>query len=69
VSLAYRCRYCEDPNRQPTWRLDRRGDGVVDWSCDQHLAATVEMLQRPWERTELIISAAARPAGGDCGLA
>jgi hypothetical protein len=57
VSRAYRCRFSPDqcPDREPRWRLDRRGDAAVDWACDQHLAGVVEMLQRPHERTELVI--------------
>lgn len=53
MSRAFRCRYCD---RLPTWRLDRHGDAVVDWSCDQHLAGVAEMLKRPHERTQLTLT-------------
>jgi hypothetical protein len=57
VSRAYRCRFSPEqcPDREPRWRLDRRGDAVVDWACDQHLAGVMEMLQRPRERTEIVV--------------
>jgi hypothetical protein len=47
-TVAYRCRVCAGP---PTWRLDRHGDAVVDWSCDDHLQLAAEDLKRPFERS------------------
>jgi hypothetical protein len=69
MSRAYRCRYSPDqcPDREPRWRLDRLGDAAVDWACDQHLAGVVELLQRPWEKTEVVVRAAEQPEGSDRG--
>ncbi len=56
MSRAFRCRYCPDrPDRLPDWRLERRGDAVVEWSCDTHLPGVAEMMQRSGERTELVL--------------
>ncbi len=51
MSLAFRCGVC---SRQPSWRLDRRGDAVVDWACDDHMVRVLWELQRTWE-TELVV--------------
>ncbi len=60
MSLAFRCHFCD---RDPAWRLDRRGDAVASWSCHPHLALTAEVLQRPWERTELVLTSLPLPGG------
>lgn len=56
---AFRCHFapehCTDVTR---WRLDRVGDAIVSWACDRHLTAVVEDLQRPRERTEVVVKPA-----------
>lgn len=58
MSTAFRCHfapeYCDEVTR---WRLDRIGDAVADWACDRHLVAVIEDLQRPGERTEVVVKA------------
>jgi hypothetical protein len=53
---AFRCHFFPEqcPDRAPRWSLLRHGDAVADWACDQHLAGVMDMLQRPWERTEVV---------------
>jgi hypothetical protein len=53
VSRAFRCQVCEGPY---TWRIDRRGDAVVSWADDAHLAEVCVSLQRDWETTELVVT-------------
>jgi hypothetical protein len=53
MSLAFHCEVCDG---KPRWRLDRRGDAIVSWACDPHLATVCHRLQRDWEITELVIS-------------
>lgn len=56
---AYRCHFAPEFCSYVTrWRLDRIGDAVVSWACDQHLVAVVEDLQRPRERTEVVVKLA-----------
>jgi hypothetical protein len=57
MSRAFRCRFCGPLNDLPAWRLDRRGDAVVDWACDLHLVIVAAGLQRDGERTELVLTA------------
>jgi hypothetical protein len=52
VSKAYRCKICDT---KPVWVIERRGDAVVAWSCDTHLAAICAEMQRWWEDTRLIV--------------
>lgn len=40
----------------PHWEVLRKGDVVVTWACDDHLAAECEGLQRDHEVTELIVT-------------
>jgi hypothetical protein len=48
---------CEvDDTTDPHWRIMRRGDVVVSWACDEHLAVVCERLQRDSEVTELIVT-------------
>jgi hypothetical protein len=42
----------------------RRGDAVVTWADDNHLAAELGKLQREWEhRTEIVVTASHSLAG------
>lgn len=58
MSRAYLCEICEE---KPTWRLDRHGDAVVSWACNQHLAGVAHGLQRDHEKTLITIYLAATP--------
>ena len=49
---AYRCQGCDG---LPNWRLDRRGDAVVSWACDDDLIPLLRELQRSFERTEIVV--------------
>lgn len=60
---AYCCGVCLS---DPTWRIERRGDAVVSWACDDDLATECHNLRRDWERTELVISSFYQ-AGGEGG--
>ena len=51
--FASRCEVCD---LDPRWRLDRRGDAVVSWACDPHLAEVCHRLQRDSEITELVVT-------------
>lgn len=42
MSRAFRCEVDEVP---PDWRIERRGDAVVTWSCHDHLAKVCARLQ------------------------
>lgn len=53
---AYRC------GDLPVWSIERRGDAVVSWSCSLHLHEVFRELQRPHERTALVVRVAALPA-------
>ncbi len=53
MSLAYCCEICDAAD--PHWTIMRRGDVVVSWACDSHLATVCERLQRDFEVTELIV--------------
>ena len=53
MSLAYCCEVDDTPD--PHWTIMRRGDVVVSWACDAHLAIVCERLQRDFEVTELIV--------------
>lgn len=54
MSLAYCCEVCDTTD--PHWTMMRRGDVVVSWACDSHLATVCERLQRDFEVTELIVT-------------
>lgn len=47
------CEACDGTD--PHWILERRGDVVVSWACDGHLARVAEGMQRDSEVTELIV--------------
>ena len=47
-----RCRMCDG---EPHWEIERRGDAVVSWACNDHLAAECDRLQRDWEVTRLSV--------------
>lgn len=53
MSLAYCCEVCDAAD--PHWTIMRRGDVVVSWACNSHLATVCERLQRVFEVTELIV--------------
>ena len=55
---AYRCGDCGD---LPVWSIERRGDAVVSWSCCLHLHEVCRELQRPHERTTLVVRVAVLP--------
>jgi hypothetical protein len=59
VSAAYRCQEC---NARPDWRLERRGDAVVTWTCGDHLVLVLWQLQRPVERTEIVVTVYTGPS-------
>ncbi len=65
MSLAYCCEICDAAD--PHWTIMRRGDVVVSWACDDHLAIVCERLQRDFEVTELIVrdSRKARKRAGE----
>jgi hypothetical protein len=44
------------------WRIERRGDAVVTWSCDAHLAEECKTMQRDFEVSELVVTLAAKQA-------
>lgn len=50
---AFCCETCDD--KDPHWQILRRGDVVLTWACDDHLAAACEALQRDHEVTELVV--------------
>ena len=53
MSRSYCCEACDVPGAH--WMLTRRGDAVVTWSCDTHLAQVTEGLQRDHEVTEVVV--------------
>ena len=53
MGRAYACEVCDTD--RPTWTVTRRGDAVVSWACDPHLAEVAHRLQRDWEVTELVV--------------
>ena len=53
-----RCEFCSGP---PGWRLERYGDAVVTWACNEHLAAVAHMLQRPERQTMLTLTVVVLP--------
>lgn len=50
---AFRCEICHG---EPRWRIERRGDAVVSWACDPHLADVCHRMQRDSEITELVVT-------------
>lgn len=52
MTYAFRCNVCDS---DPVWRIDRRGDAVVGWACDDDLSTVLHNLQRDWEITELVV--------------
>lgn len=59
IQLCARCR------ARAGWRIDRRGDAVVAWSCDSDLAAVLLSLQRSWESSELVVELVVRVTHGE----
>ena len=53
MSFAFCCEVCDQTD--PQWRILRRGDAVVSWVCDPHLAQVCDRLQRDFEVTELVV--------------
>jgi hypothetical protein len=53
VTRAYCCEICGVPD--PHWVIERWGDAVVTWACDDHLAAACDALQRYPEVTKLSV--------------
>ena len=51
---AYCCEVCDAAD--PHWHIMRRGDVIVSWACDDHLAEVCERLQRDHEVTALIVT-------------
>jgi len=49
---VFHCAMCDGDAR---WRIDRYGDAVVSWACEEHLSHECDRLQRLWEETELTI--------------
>lgn len=56
MSVALACEVCATD--RPAWTVTRRGDAVVSWACDAHLADVAGRLQRDWEITELVVRSA-----------
>lgn len=52
MSLNNACHVCDG---EYTWRIERYGDAVVSWACNEHLGAACEELQRKWETTRLVV--------------
>lgn len=50
---AYYCLGCDGV---APWRLERQGDAVVTWACDEHLAGVVRGLLRDWEVSHIVVS-------------
>lgn len=42
-SLAFRCLMDGDV---PDWRIERHGDAVITWACDDHLILVLRDLER-----------------------
>lgn len=53
LSLNSACGQCDG---EPGWRITRRGDGVISWACNEHLATECDSLQRDFEVTELVLT-------------
>jgi hypothetical protein len=53
MTVAFCCEVCDLTD--PRWRITRRGDVVVSWACDPHLAEACDRLQRDFEVTELVV--------------
>lgn len=53
MSLAYCCGVCDAPD--PHWVVERWGDAVVTWACDDCLAEACRQLQRDHEVTKLSV--------------
>jgi len=51
---AFTCEHCGES--LPWWRILRSGDAVVSWACFSHLPEACMALQRPGERTELVVT-------------
>lgn len=57
-SPAFVCRVCWQTAKvtdKAEWRIHRRGDAVVSWACNLHLAEECHRLQRDFEVTELVV--------------
>lgn len=54
MSKAYCCEICDAAD--PHWVIERRGDAVITWSCDDDLSAVVAGLQRDHEVTAVIVA-------------
>lgn len=53
MSLAYYCQACSGDAH---WRIERRGDAAVTWSCWIDLGRVCLDMQRDHEHTELVIT-------------
>jgi hypothetical protein len=51
VSRAYHCEKCDGV---ASWRMDRRGDAAVSWSCNVDVDAVLLRLQRG-SGTEIVV--------------
>lgn len=63
MSWSNRCEMCPGeppPPESAVWRLDRVGDAVISWACNEHLPAVLEGLQRGHEVTEVVVRSRAR---------
>jgi hypothetical protein len=52
VTLNGACGIC---NAHPGWRIERQGDAVISWACNNHLAAECDRLQRDYEVSRLVV--------------
>lgn len=52
MTFVGRCAIC---NQEASWSIERRGDAVVSWACNDHLVNEVTLLQRSFERTALTV--------------
>lgn len=53
MSRAYCCEVCDDDN--PRWVIERHGDAVITWACDNDLVTVCASLQREHEVTQLTV--------------
>lgn len=59
MSYAFLCEVC---NASAVWRLDRRGDAAVTWTCEEDLSDVLWKMQRNWEVTEVVVRKATIPS-------
>lgn len=58
MSWSNRCEGCPGeppPEESAVWRLERWGDAVVTWACDEHLVGVLRGLQRDHEATQVSV--------------